>query len=59
MTDPRETIWKKRQRQTEGKATHCKHPVTEPVKGICAAYVKAGSPHPHVCDRHYKEDRND
>ena len=42
-------------RQPSG-PTHCKQPVTEPVKGICAAYVRAGSPHPGVCDRHVKEE---
>lgn len=34
--------------------THCKHPTDI---GICAAYVAAGSPHPHVCNQHAKENR--
>jgi hypothetical protein len=39
-------------RQPSG-PTHCKHPIDV---GICAAYVRAGSPHPGVCDQHVKEE---
>ena len=56
MTDSRETVWRKRQQLKAGRPTHCTHPVATPVKGICAAYAKAGSPYPHVCDKHYKEE---